>query len=197
MINLQKIARIISDLFIPPTFILIGHIYLAFTHFHNTDERLTIILTAIIFGVILPIGFFIIYRKKKIVTDNDAVNKEQRLLPFTISIVLSSAAIVAIVLADKFNIAALYWLIITFNSIGLLIINRFWKISAHAIGGTTVVGLFYFLESILFPYFALLIVLIGWSRFRLKVHTPMQIIAGTLYGVFMTILQLEIYLGVF
>lgn len=195
MIKHQKVARIISDLFIPPTFTLIGFIYLAINFFDTIFDRTVIIFIAVIFGVLLPIGFFVIYRKRKIVADNDAVIKEQRLYPFITSILLSALGILATFLLTNLNIAVYYWIVITINSIGLLVVNRFWKISAHAIGGATVTGLFYFLDSLLFPYFALLIVLIGWSRFVLKVHTPTQIIAGTLYGFLMTLIQMKIYLG--
>ncbi len=185
----------VSDIFIPPTFTLIGFIYLSLVYFETVNEKFIVILNAVVFGVLLPILFFVIYRKKKIVFDNDAVIKEQRFLPFITSIILSLLGFLIIRLFLGNTITSDLWLAISINTIGLLFINHFWKISAHAIGGATIVGLFYFLDSSLFPYFLILIVLIGWSRVKLKVHTPAQIVAGSIYGFLMTIIQLKFYSG--
>ncbi|KUG25646.1 hypothetical protein ASZ90_004531 [hydrocarbon metagenome] len=39
-------------------------------------------------------------------------------------------------------------------------------------------------------------ILVGVSRLLLKVHTPAQIIMGTIYGFFVTLLQLNIFIGI-
>jgi membrane-associated phospholipid phosphatase len=192
----KKIARVVSDLFIPPTFNLLGFIYIAMILQITTNEKIIVITSSIIFGVVLHIGLFVILRMKKIVTDNDAVNKEQRHIPYYIAIFLNLCGFVFVSLLSNVDIAADLWIILTLNTIGLTLINYLWKISAHAIGGATFVALLYFLESSLFVYFVILIILVGYSRYSLKVHTPAQIIAGTLYGFGFTLLQLNIVIRI-
>ncbi len=193
----KKIARVVSDLFIPPTFNLLGFIYLALVTQFNTENRIVIISSALIFAVILPITFFVILRKKKIITDNDAVIKEERHYPFYLYIVLSLCGFIYVSMLGDNSVADHFWLAITFNTIGLTVINYFWKISVHAIGGATFAGLLFFMGSGLFIYFLILIMLVGISRYILKVHTPAQIIAGTLFGFLLTVLQMNIFNGEF
>lgn len=192
----KKIARVISDIFIPPTFNLLGFIYIAFFSEYFLTEQLIVISSSLIFGVVLPITFFVILRKKKIVADNDAVIKEQRHYPYYLSILLNVLGMIYIIVFSGNALAEFYWLVLTINTIILTFINYFWKISAHAIGVATFAALLFFLGSWWYYYAVIFIVVIGLSRYKLGVHTPAQIGMGTLYGFFGTLLQLKIFSGV-
>lgn len=193
----KKIARVISDIFIPPTFNLLGFIYIALFSEYLLSRQLVIIASSVIFGVAIPIIFFTILRKKKIVTDNDAVIKEQRHYPYYISTLLNVLGLLFIEFFSGNQLASTYWLIIIINTIGLTLINYYWKISAHAIGVATFAALLFFLGSNWYYYTVIMIVIIGFSRYKLRVHTPAQIGMGTLYGFFVTLIQLKIYGGEF
>ena len=104
----KKIARIISDIFIPPTFNLLGFIYIAIFSEYYLSQKLLIIASSLIFGVAMPIAFFVVLRKKKIVTDNDAVIKEQRTYPYLVSIVLNLLGFLFIELLSPNQMAANY-----------------------------------------------------------------------------------------
>lgn len=192
----KKIARVISDIFIPPTFNLLGFIYIAFFSEFYLSEQLIIISSSLIFGVLLPITFFVILRKKKVITDNDAVLKEQRHYPYYLSILLNALGMIFIIIFSENSLAEFYWLVLTINTIILTLINYYWKISAHAIGVATFAALLFFLGSWWYYYAVIFIVVIGLSRYKLGVHTPAQIGMGTLYGFFGTLLLLKIFSGV-
>jgi membrane-associated phospholipid phosphatase len=172
----KKIARVISDIFIPPTFNLLGFIYIAFFSEFYLTEQLIVISSSIIFGVILPITFFVILRKRKIIADNDAVIKEQRHAPYYLSILLNVLGMVYIIIFSGNSLAEFYWLVLTINTVILTFVN-------------------YFLGSWWYYYAVIFIVVIGLSRYKLGVHTPAQIGMGTLYGFFGTLLQLKIFSG--
>lgn len=196
MQTLQKIARIISDIFIPPTFNLLGFVFLAQIFTDESQEQFLIVSSSLIFGVTLPIILFVILRKKKIVADNDAVIKEQRHFPYYISIVLNLLGGFYAILFIENSLIPYFWLILSINTAGLTLINHFWKISAHAIGVSIFVSLLFFFNSSLFNYFFVVMIFVGVSRLLLKVHTPAQIIMGTIYGFFVTLLQLNIFTGI-
>ena len=79
--------------------------------------------------------------------------------------------------------------------IGVTIINKFWKISAHATGIGGVIGALLYVsytfnaDTLLYPLLVsiLLAGLIGSARLFLHAHTPWQIIAGMAVGLGSTI----------
>lgn len=192
----NKIARIISDIFVPPTFVVLSFIYLAFLLETTSDQKYLIIGTAVLFGLILPVVFFIILRMKRKINDNDAFIKEQRTIPYSAGVVFCAIAIIVLsIFNNPFPIVTYFWVIYIISMIGMLIINYKWKISAHAIGSSILLGLLLFGNSILFLYHLILVIVICWARLRLKMHTKSQIIAGVLYGFLLTYIQLNIYTG--
>ena len=78
----NKTARIISTLFIPPFFSLIVFIYLPAIFIHSASVKSLAIFNGIAFSVIFPMTLFFVFRKKKLIADDDAKIKEQRLIPF-------------------------------------------------------------------------------------------------------------------
>lgn len=193
----KKFARVISYIFIPPTFNLLGFIYIASFSEYLLSEQLIIIASSVIFGVSLPIFVFVIFRKKKLISDKDVVIKEQRQAQYFISILLSICGINFINIFSGNSLASYYWLVFAVNLTGLTIINYFWKISAHAIGVSTFAALLFFLGSQWYYYAVVLIVVIGLARYKLRVHTPAQIAIGTLYGFFATLIELMLFGGEF
>ena len=71
------------------------------------------------------------------------------------------------------------------------VITKKWKISIHAIGlGGPLVALWF--QGIQYPYLMLsLMVILCLSRVALKAHTPMQVIAGSIFSLSFTYFQLK------
>ncbi len=179
-----KIARIISYLFIPPVMNLLTFLYLS--GFSEGKTKITIILLSALFGVIIPIIFFIIMRRKGKIDDDDAKIKEQRSVPYLFGIFL---IVIAIILSINFKlpeIIVVVWIAYLLNSVILLTVNKIWKMSAHALGTAIPVGVVLHFSIEMTCVFLLILLITSWSRLKLKVHTPAQVLAGALTGITVT-----------
>ena len=126
----------------------------------------------------LPVLYF--YRKK--VVDLYVSKKESRTPFFLTAIALYSIAAV-IFFATNTRILFLLALSYTFVTIILMLVNRFWKVSVHSAGVAGPVFALIFVFGLIVLPLSLLIVLVSWSRIRLKKHTFMQTLAGSLIPV--------------
>lgn len=147
------------------------------------------ILTALTFGLILPVIVFVILRKKGKIVNDDATIKEERTLPYIIGVVFCLVAAFITYKTGSQKPVYFMWLFYTVNSVVLIIINRYWKISAHLLGASMpFAGIFYFAANASLVFIPLLLV-IGWARKKLNVHTIPQIIAGAVVGFGLTYLE--------
>ena len=126
----------------------------------------------------LPVLYF--YRKK--VVDLYVSKKESRTPFFLIAIALYSMAAI-IFFATNTKILFLLALSYMFVTVILLLVNRFWKVSVHSAGVAGPVFALIFVFGVIVLPLSLLIVLVSWSRIRLKKHTFMQTLAGSLIPV--------------
>jgi len=123
----------------------------------------------------LPVLYF--YRKK--VVDLYVSKKESRTPFFLIAIALYSIA-AAVFFATNTKILFLLALSYSFVTVILLLVNRFWKVSVHSAGVAGPVFALIFVFGVIVLPLSMLIVLVSWSRIRLKKHTFMQTLAGSL-----------------
>lgn len=178
-----KTARVISTIFIPPVNLLIASVILAFYVENDFSASIRLISVALVFGVFIPIAVFIYLLKKKKVVNQDAVIKEERTIPYLIGLFLYSAGF--FLLYGSVTIVSLsFWFSYISNMVIILLINNYWKISAHALGVAGPFAAMLFVFGLHAVPFILLVLLVGWSRIKLKCHTPMQVLAGTLLGLF-------------
>ncbi len=183
-----KLARIVSYLFIPPVMNFLTFLYLSF--FQPEPVKLPVILISLAFGVLIPIVFFVIMRKKGKIDDNDAKIKEQRSVPYLFGIFL---ILIAIVLSVKLNLPTIIlsvWIAYLLNSVILLLVNKFWKMSAHALGTAIPVGVALNFSLFASLFFIFILVITSISRIILKVHSPAQVFAGALTGILVTYLTI-------
>ncbi len=186
MIKLNKIllAKIISYIFIPPVMNLFIFWYLF--DISNEPNRIVIIISSAIFGFILPILFFVFMRRKGKIINDDATDKSQRTIPYIVGILFSLFAYFVLELTGNFANAAKMWLVYLFSSLIIIPINFYWKISAHALGVSIPFAYLLYSGSKFSLPFIFIIFLVFISRLILKVHTPMQLIAGVVVGLIIT-----------
>jgi membrane-associated phospholipid phosphatase len=123
----------------------------------------------------LPVLYF--YRKN--VVDLYVSKKETRTPFFLVAIALYSiAALIFFVTNTK--IMFLLALGYTFVTIILLVVNKFWKVSVHSAGVTGPIFALIFVFGIIVIPLSLIILLVSWSRIKLKMHTFRQTLAGAL-----------------
>jgi len=189
----QKTAKIISYVFAPPFNLMAGFILLS-NHIYNENVLIAeTLLIAFIFGVLFPIIVFVYLRTKGKIINDDATEKRERTLPYAIGLGLS---IVALWLSNFLNLHHLVlalWSSYILIQTAMIIINKFWKISAHLIGVGIPFAVLLFLLNTEYLYLITIPIIIGWARLTLKVHTPLQVLSGFLLGVIPTYFIFNIF----
>jgi len=193
----HKFARFISILFVPPSFTIIIFTIFAFTLESESSKQIATILIALVFGFIAPISLFLILRKKGKLADQDALIKEERTFPFIVAILFYLIGIILMIKLNLHIISIAFWFCYISNTLITIFINKYWKISAHAMGAsgplaalTVVFGL---LGLILLP----VVILVGWSRIELKCHNLSQVMVGILLAFISVYIQMNLILKYF
>ncbi|HAB51715.1 MAG: hypothetical protein A2315_09935 [Ignavibacteria bacterium RIFOXYB2_FULL_35_12] len=191
---LQKFARVISTIFIPPILTLISFIYLALTFENYNNIKIYLIVIATILGFILQIASFIYFYRKGLVSDVDAKNKKERTIPYLVSIIIYIAGFILLLICQVSNISIAFWFCYISNTFLVILINRYLKISIHAMGVSGPLALFTFILG--FQTLLLLPILfaVGWSRIKLNCHSITEVFTGALLGYISVYIQLSIFL---
>ena len=186
----NKLARIISTIFVPPSFTII--IFTLFAFILETESlKITItILVAYIFGFTAQIILFIFFRRKGKIVDLDASVKEERTTPFIISVGFYLIGLIILIIFKVHIISIALWFCYISNTLVTILINKHWKISAHAMGASGPLAAVAYVFGPIALFFSLLVFLVGWSRIHLKVHNIAQVSAGILLAFTSTFLQI-------
>ncbi len=193
----NHLARIVSILFVPPSFTIILFTFFAFTLENDLTKRIVLLIVAFTFGFSFHIILFFYLRKKGKLVDYDASIKEERTFPYIVSTLIYVCGL-AILLLYRINIiSTAFWFCYISNTILIMIINKRWKISAHTMGASGPLAALCFAAGWQSLLFLPLIILIGWSRLHRKVHALAQVVAGVLVGFISTYLQMYIIVNLF
>ena len=187
---LFKTSKIFSYLFIPPVMnLLIFIIYSQrYESFPNNYYGIGI---SFILGLLLPVIAIIEFRRRGIISNNDATIKEERTIPYLFAIGFSLTGITISSLLELNEKIIMLWMIYLISSILIININKYWKISAHALGASIPLGaLFYIQNDLLLVVFILVYLIVCFSRLYLKVHTFLQVLAGSFVGFIVSIILL-------
>lgn len=193
----SKFARLISILFVPPSFTIIVFTIFAFALETEIFKIIVTILTAFIFGFISPIILFFLLRKKGKLKDIDASVKEERTLPFFIAIIFYSAGLVALILFNVNLISIAFWFCYISNTLLTILINKYWKISAHSMGAAGAFAAVFYIFGFPVLLFSLLVLVLGWARIYLKMHTLSQVTAGIILAFISVYLQMMLIIKLF
>jgi len=193
----HKFARFISTVFVPPSFTIIVYAIFALTLETDSSKKILTFTIPFIFGFVSPIVLFLYLRKKGKLIDQDASIKEERTFPFLIAIVFYS---VGLVLMLKFNlniISIAFWFCYISNTLITILINKHWKISAHAMGASgpcaAIVFSFGWISLIMLP----IVLLVGWSRIKLKCHSLSQVVIGVVLAFVSVYMQMYLITNYF
>lgn len=186
----DRLARIVSDLFIPPFFTLTSFLFLTLWLEADAGRVMLFNIISFLFGVVFPIAMFLVMRKKGRVADNDARKKEERTIPFIYGALIYLGGFLSLYIAGAEKFELVYWFCYVTNTLLLIPINKYWKISVHAMGASGPGGMLFLLFGPASLIYFIIVILVGWSRIRLKCHTPAQVAAGALYGFFSILLHL-------
>ena len=194
-ISIKKIARIISTIFIPPTFTLISLVYLAIKFESQTFGKFITIVTAILFGFILQLASFFYFYKRGLIADVDAKIRQERTLPYLVSIMIFISGLILLLGFGVSKISIAFWFCYISNAVFVIFINKYFKISIHMMGAAGPLALFSFVLGYIAMIFLPLLLIIGWSRIKLEVHSLTEIIIGALFGFISVYFQLNLLLN--
>ncbi len=186
----DKTARILSTIFVPPSFTIIIYSFLALHYENQINKILITILTAFIFGFLLQVILFFYLRKKGKIVDLDASVKEERTSPFLISILFYLSGLIIFIYSGINIVSIGFWFCYISNTLIVIFINRKWKISVHAAGAAGPLAAITFVIGPAGIWFTFLLIAVGWARIKLKCHTLLQVVAGAALGFVSAYIQL-------
>ena len=139
--------------------------------------------------ILLPIGIFYYFLKAKVIESFHMHTAKERSLPFLTTIVFHLSTLF---LFSRMPVPALFSNLVlgAIASVAVaFIINLKWKVSIHMLGMGglvgTIIGLVLRYQISALPLIMMLVLLsglVGYSRLKLKAHTPLQVYVGFILG---------------
>lgn len=185
---MKLFANIISGVFHPLLMVTYGVLMvLLFTYLaiYPPAMKLLLIGGAFLSTALIPGLFIFMMVKSGAAVDLELSERRERVVPY---LILITSVLVCIFYMYKMMLP--FWFLSLLIGAGValllaLVINFFWKISAHMLGIGGLLGGVMGVSRVhlMNPYWAFIIViviagLLGMSRIFLKRHTPMQVYAG-------------------
>ena len=197
----HKIADTVSTITNPPIItiplFLIICIVLSFENgSFDFGKFIVLELISLIFASILPMAI-IVFWAKKINTDKDISNREDRFIPLIIGIVSYFIGVLVSLILNADNFLTLLLLCYAVNTGVVLLITIKWKISVHTTGLSGPIAALILLLGPLGAVFGVIYPIVIWARVLLKKHTLSQAICGGVQGFFLTVLEMYLYMYIF
>ena len=159
----------------------------------NWSQFIITELISLIFASILPMAI-IMHWARKLDTDKDISNREDRFIPLIVGVVSYIIGFVIALILGVSNFLIVLILCYAVNTFIVMLITTKWKISIHTTGLTGPVAALIMLLGPIGALIGLLYPILIWSRFTLKKHTMAQAIAGGVFGLIMTVLEAYLYM---
>lgn len=153
-------------------------------------------MISLLFASILPMAI-ILFWAKRLNTDKDISNRQDRFIPLVIGIVSYFIGVLVSLALHADNFLTLLLLCYAVNTGVVLLITVKWKISVHTTGLSGPVAALILLLGPLGAIFGILYPIVIWSRVLLKKHTLSQAICGGVQGFFLTVLEMYLYMYLF
>ena len=197
--NKLKIAKTISTITNPPIvcipLFLIICLVLSFENgLFNFNKFIVLELISLVFASILPMAI-IVYWAKKLNTDGDISNRQDRFVPLVVGIISYFIGFIVSLVLGVDNFLAALLLCYSINTGVVLLITFKWKISIHTTGLSGPVGALILLLGPIGAVFGIIYPMLIWSRVILNKHTLAQAITGGVQGFFLTIFEMYLFVG--
>tara|TARA_Y100000991_G_scaffold193155_1_gene161071 strand:- start:890 stop:1465 length:576 start_codon:yes stop_codon:yes gene_type:complete len=185
----KHIAKTISVIF-NPLVVSPFVFYILIFNDHNINNYL-FFLIAVFFSSILPFSSILYFKKIGKISSLEAPIRKQRLELLMMSSLFNSIAFVLLKYFDASNIVQGLMFCYAINTAVTWLITRYWKISIHMIGlGGPFVALLLSGYNNLF-LMIVIIILVYFSRIKLKAHNHAQLIAGTFLAMVLAYIELR------
>lgn len=192
--EMLKFAQLVSETFNPLSIAALSFFLLVMTSSGlSWLARPFVYLVALIFSSGLIFLYLTYLRHKGVIKESDVPNREQRISPLTFAILSYAAGYILLTIFRVPELIKGLMFCYATNTLVILAITRHWKISIHtaAVAGALVALTYHFGVSVL-PFY-LLIPLVGVSRVKMQRHDYAEVIAGSLVGLVLTALQIQMF----
>ncbi|MCE5213779.1 MAG: PAP2 family protein [Methanobacterium sp.] len=162
-------------------------------YFLKGNEYIMVTSISLIFATIIPsiIAFlWVKYKKLEI----DMPRKEDRFYPLLWILSSYLLGVIILLLISAPPITTILMFCYFSNTLVVLIISLFWKISIHSVGVAGPVAALIYVFGYVGLIALILIPLVMWSRLYLRRHTLFQVIVGALLGFILTIVQIYFFI---
>jgi len=176
----EKMGRIISNILNPFLVCTVMCIILAIEATNHIADAIKWIAITVAVSVV-PVFAVVIYlvRRKKL--DSIFINpREKRTIIYLLASVLAGVGCFILYYLDAPELMLASFLAGLVAVVIFTVINLYWKISLHTAfmsGSSTILTIVYGIPGALT---ILLLILLGWSRMQLKLHTLSQVVVGAL-----------------
>lgn len=182
-------ARLVSNLLSPPVIWAAMAFPIAFRYAETQQQAITWALIYCGLVCILPLVYVAVMVKRGRITDLHMKVRQQRMLPFIVSIVCTTIAWWVLRFMGAPSVLPLFALFSLAQIAVIAVITLVWQISMHAMSITgAVVAAFTFFGVVPALMLLPLIVLVGTARLKLERHTLAQIIGGAAVGLIVPLL---------
>jgi membrane-associated phospholipid phosphatase len=187
---MSKNARLVSEVFNPLINPIVTFLILALGEQEQSQNIFLNWIVAITFSsglIFLYIGYL---KQKRAIDSTELIIREQRISPLTFAVLSYALGFGVLTLLNAPWLMRGLMFCYATNTMAVLMITRRWKISIHTTGiAGPLVALTYQFGWMLLPLY-ILIPIVGLSRVKMHRHTNLQVLAGGILGVAMTIVQL-------
>ena len=187
-----RVARHVSNILAPVSISLPLVVLIALYHARDVPLALLYALMTLFFLSIGPLIYIVIAVRMGKISDVDVSRRTERAGPFLFGISSVLAGWLALILLHGPRDLQTVLIITAVSGIVMMVTTLWWKISIHASsmgGAATMLTAFY--GAVMLPTF-LLLVLVSWSRVVLRRHTVLQVVAGSLVSIALTLLILKL-----
>lgn len=178
---LNRLAHFVSAIFSPPVLSVVSLLLLAGVI--NSWAAWLWAIIQITLLVLVPCAYISWLVRHGQVTDFDLQVRAQRTRPYAVTLACLALASLLSVGANAPHLLVILTTALLIQMALLMTITLAWKISLHTAAAASVVTLLWLLFGPTVGPLALLVPLVGWSRVRLRRHTPWQVIAGACLSV--------------
>jgi len=185
------LAKAVTLLMNAPLLAVATFVYIYLTD--PTEPTPLVLLTAMFFSGVLPVSIIFIQRRRGIVSEMMVNERDERTKPFLGAIssyVLGTFALVYLEAPVSMVYLMACYIV---NSLFMMIITLRYKISIHASGVAGPATFLVHQYGVRLWPLTLVMVVVGWARLELRMHTVGQVAWGVLVTVLLTLTQLELY----
>lgn len=189
----ESLAKTISTVSNAPIIAIIVFALINY-YFLLGNDFITVTSISLIFATIIPsIIAYIWVKYKKL--EIDLPRKEDRFYPLLWILSSYLLGVIILYLISAPPITTILMFCYFSNTLAVLLISLFWKISIHSVGVAGPVAALIYVFGYVGLISLILIPLVMWSRLYLRRHTLLQVIAGALLGFILTTLQIYFFIG--